>query len=180
MKNQIKWILLHHSGGVIGNPLEDTAHHTLEIINNWHRSERYPKSSMGFYAGYHYIIEKTGRIRQARLLTEEGAHCKGFNNQSVGICMTGNFDRPSSWVNSYPTQAQIKSLKTLLDEITDKYNINVNRIVPHRKFAFKTCYGRNLGDDWGKGLFSEVIKMKISLIERVIVLLIKLKSMITR
>lgn len=40
--------------------------------------------------GYHFVIEATGKLVRGRPLGNIGAHCKGFNIDSVGICVTGN------------------------------------------------------------------------------------------
>lgn len=133
---------------------------------------------MGLYVGYTYVILKSGEIKQARKVGEEGAHTKGMNKNSVGICLCGNFSRPANQPNSYPTEVQIKSLKSLLDEITDRYGIDGKRIVPHRFFNATDCYGNNLADDWGKLLFIRVLKNKIGLYEQLIKLYVQLKNML--
>ena len=40
-------------------------------------------------AGYHFYIRKNGRIVQFRKLSEWGAHCKGHNDYTLGICYEG-------------------------------------------------------------------------------------------
>lgn len=174
MTNKNKWIILHHSSGTDYNPLEDTCHHTLEIINEAHRRRGFPISELGYYCGYQFVVEKTGKIRQARQVNEIGAHCKGMNDKSIGICIVGNFDIPFN----KPTNEQTESLKKLLDKLVDKYGIDPRRIVPHRKFASKTCFGTQLKDDWGLKLYSDVIRTKIGLINQLIILYTKFLNFI--
>lgn len=177
--NNPKWIILHNSGGIEGDPLFDTSNHTVEVIDSWHRQRGFPKSSLGHYAGYHFVVYKTGEIVRTRTPQEEGMHCTGMNTSSIGICLMGNFDRPRNWKNSYPTDDQIKCLKTLLDNMVNTYKIDPRRIVPHRKFAFwKTCFGENLPDNFGQTLFIEIIKNKIGLVNKAIMLLIKIKALL--
>jgi len=71
-------------------------------------------------------------------------------------------------------------LETLTDEITDRFNIDIRRIVPHRKFAWKTCYGKNLPDDWGQSLFKRVLNQKIGLYNQLIMLYVKIGEIIFR
>jgi hypothetical protein len=135
-----KYIIIHHSGGTDSNPLTDTSNQTFEIIKQWH-------ILLGWGdIGYHWVIEKNGKIIQGRKESEEGAHCIGYNTKSIGICVVGNFDL------TFPTRQQEESLKRLLIEIRERYNIPVENIVPHREFSNKTCYGKNLSDDWSRNL----------------------------
>jgi len=140
--NVPKYLIIHHTGGSDSNPLQDSSNFTFEQCNQQHKIAFNMISSLGFYVGYHYYISKDGTVKQARLDTDEGAHTIGYNNQSLGICLAGNFDA------TMPTDAQINSLRTLLTQKSTQYNISLANIVPHRKFAKKTCYGNKLADNW--------------------------------
>lgn len=154
--NQVKEIIVHHTGGTIENPLADTSHHTFETVNAWHRQD--PNIWLGFYSslgnaiGYHYFIEKSGKVTQGRTDTDEGAHCRGHNRSSIGICLAGNFDV------TFPTREQIESLRNLLNQKRKEYLITRDKIVAHRCFANKTCYGRNLSDSWASDLTLDASK----------------------
>ena len=37
-------------------------------------------------------------------------------------------------------------------ELTAKYSIPLSNVVPHRKFANKSCYGKKLTDSWARDL----------------------------
>jgi len=147
-------IIVHHSGGLRDNPLADTSHHTFNDVDTWHRHD--PNvwlgeySSLGHAIGYHYFIEKDGKITQGRADTDEGAHCKGHNIDSIGICLAGNFDV------TFPTKEQAESLKGLLSKKTTEYKISTDNVIPHRHFASKSCYGRNLSDTWARDLLKPV------------------------
>lgn len=153
----IKNIIVHHSGGTDFDPLQDSSNYTVAMCNSDHKIRFNMKSSLGWYVGYHYFIDRAGKITQTRIDTEEGAHCKGYNNTSydkvnhpetlsVGICLAGNFD------GFLPTEAQISSLKGLLKQLVDKYRIDPKNIVPHRNHAYKTCYGNKLKESWAREL----------------------------
>lgn len=148
--NKPKYIIVHHFGGTDLYPLFDTSNQTFEIVNEDHRQKWNFKSSLGFYCGYHYVIDKTGKVTQGRAENEEGAHCIGKNLESIGVALAGNFD------TTLPSQAQIESLKTLIIELKAQYNIPLENIVPHRRFANKTCFGRLLADDWVQKLLTVV------------------------
>lgn len=144
IKNDPKWIIVHHGGGSDSNPLLDTSNQTFEIIDAYHklRWDGTTKSSLGFYCGYQYVIDKSGKLTQARADLEGGAHTIGMNYSSIGICLIGNFDA------TYPTLAQIKTLASLLSNLQSRYFIPSSKIVPHRTFAKKTCFGNKLSSVW--------------------------------
>lgn len=154
--NVPEWIIVHHTGGVDANPLADTSNHTFEIVDNYHRGLWNFVSSLGHYIGYHYFIEKDGKVTQGRADNDEGAHVKGYNLKSIGICLAGNFDA------TLPTEAQTNALRELLKELSSKHNIPATKIVPHRKFANKTCYGNKLSNDWAANLLKGTVEKDLS------------------
>jgi len=147
--NTPNWLIIHHTGSTAMDPKADTSHHTFEDVNEYHRDlwDETTRSSLGYYIGYHYFIDKSGKVTQGRADTDRGAHTIGANASSLGICMSGNFDVTK------PTEAQVKSLKTLVKRLMKKYNIPVRRLVPHRKFAsYKSCFGSGLDNGYVKDL----------------------------
>ena len=87
--------------------------------------------------GYHFVIDKKGDILNGRNIEKIGAHVHGYNDDSVGICLIGNFDI------EIPNKEQINSLLKLINELKSKYDIK--EIKMHRDFpnANKTCPGKN-------------------------------------
>lgn len=139
MTNQPKWIIVHHDGVSRPGP-------SFSIINEYHKSKGFPASLDGYYCGYHYFIERDGCVLQARDTDEEGAHTVGQNLSSIGIGLAGNFDA------ELPTARQVQSLGVLLSRIRAQYKLPYAAIVPHRKFAQKTCFGSKLPDGWAATL----------------------------
>lgn len=143
---QINNIIVHHSGGTDANPLQDSSNYTVDECNQDHKIRFNMLSSLGWYVGYTYFIDKAGVVTQTRKDGEEGAHTIGHNSDSIGICLAGNFDL------TLPTDAQIKSLTILMASKVAEFNIPLSAIVPHRHFATKTCYGKRLADNWASSL----------------------------
>lgn len=159
----IKNIIVHHAGGTDANPLQDSSNYTVTMCDADHKARFGMKSSLGYFVGYHYFIDKAGVVTQTRTDTEEGAHCKGWNNTdfdkknfpqrlSIGICMAGNFDA------FLPTPKQVESLTKLLKDKVKQYGIDPKNIVPHRKYANKTCYGKKLSDTWASELVTKNVE----------------------
>lgn len=134
--NTPKWIIIHHTGGTDTNPKADTSHHTAKMVDAWHTS----KGWNGI--GYNWFIEKNGEPAVGRDEKIDGAHTIGYNSQSIGICLAGNFDV------TYPTKEQEITLRKLILSKMVQYNIPASNVVPHRKFAKKSCYGNLLSNKW--------------------------------
>lgn len=142
--NVPKYLIVHHTGGTDADPLADTSNHTFEIVDEYHKSLGWGK------IGYHYFIDKKGKITMGRNDDEVGAHTIGKNTMSLGICLAGNFDA------TLPTEAQKNALGILLKKKTIEYKISPEDICPHREFANKTCYGKKLHNMWAEDLIREV------------------------
>jgi len=72
-------IVIHHSASSLSTTLED--------IKKWHLERGFSD------IGYHYVIESNGLIRYGRPLPLRGAHTKGANFNSIGICLVGDMTR---------------------------------------------------------------------------------------
>lgn len=135
MENKPTKIIWHHTA-VSSNSDQ------FEGINNSHEKRHFPKSSLGFFIGYHYVIEHSGEVRQARLDTEIGAHVKGVNVGSIGIGLSGNFN------TNIPSAVQKKAARKLVRQLMFRWQILPEQIRPHREYANTDCPGKILGDDW--------------------------------
>lgn len=55
----------------------------VEEIRQWHMAKGWSD------VGYHYVIRRNGKVEKGRDLETAGAHVKGHNAQSIGICLVG-------------------------------------------------------------------------------------------
>jgi N-acetylmuramoyl-L-alanine amidase len=104
---------------------------TVEDINRWHKERGFIK------IGYHYVIYIDGSIHQGRELGEVGAHCTGYNRDSIGICYIGGVDKDGKTPKDTRTNAQKESLLKLLKELKTKFP--QAEIYGHRDFSKKDC-----------------------------------------
>ena len=95
--------------------------------------------------GYHYVIDGAGQITPGRAEDVIGAHALGLNQESLGICCIGNFEK------EHPTIKQVEGLKKLVGELCRKYGINGDKVIGHcdvtcdeRGGKKSACPGRNL------------------------------------
>jgi len=142
MPNVPKKLIVHHDGA-------SRSGESFDIINAHHKGLGYHASRLGFHVGYHYLIERTGKLRQAREHDEIGAHTIGQNDKSLGICLAGNFD------TELPTPSQVATLGALLGSLTSLHKIPATEIYPHRAFGQKSCYGKRLHDLWAREVLAD-------------------------
>lgn len=121
---QITEIIIHCSATPIGRD------YTVEDIDKWHKA----KGWKGI--GYHYVIYLDGSVHKGRPEEEIGAHCKGHNSNSIGICYIGGLDEFGEPEDTR-TDKQKEALIVLLKALKAKYPDAT--IHGHREFAAKAC-----------------------------------------
>ena len=72
------------------------------------------------FTGYHYYITRDGRIYQTRHEQLIGAHAKGYNQHSLGVCYEGGLDLEGKPADTR-TAKQKKALLTLLKRLKDEH-----------------------------------------------------------
>jgi len=77
-------------------------------INQWHKQRGW--SSIG----YHYVIRRSGKLERGRDIGRAGAHARGYNKDSIGICLIGGVDENSKSCDNY-TISQKRKLQQLLN-----------------------------------------------------------------
>ena len=87
--------------------------------------------------GYHFVIYLDGSIHVGRALAKAGAHCKGHNAHSIGVCYIGGVAADGKPPKDTRTDAQKESLVKLITELRQQFpNASVHG---HREFANKAC-----------------------------------------
>lgn len=112
----VSMLVIHCSASKDGVPV------SVETIREWHLARGFTD------IGYHFVIDVDGAINPGRPVEEPGAHAKGFNAHSLGICLVGG----STGHGRY-SQAQWDSLRDLVDALRTQYA--ANRIVGHRDLS---------------------------------------------
>lgn len=70
--------------------------------------------------GYNYVIRRNGRVEAGRAEGEELAHAKGFNKDSIAICIVGGLNEDGKPSPSYTTQ-QWRSLHIFVEWMQRRY-----------------------------------------------------------
>jgi len=102
-------------------------------IDKWHRDRGFAQ------IGYHWVIRRNGTVEAGRSEGTVGAHVRGHNTGTIGICVVGGLDRatgPNRGVdNRTPLQiaAQIKLTREVLSRHPGA------RVVGHLDLAATQC-----------------------------------------
>lgn len=97
---EIKRVILHHSATETGD-VESFRHYHVNV-RGWDD------------IGYHWIITRKGQVQEGRPSWKAGAHAKGRNQDSLGICLVGT--------DSF-TPEQLQSLERILKRFEASYDI---------------------------------------------------------
>jgi hypothetical protein len=164
----IKYISVHHTGGLGVDNFASTDFLTASDIDKAH-AQRWScfTSSLGHDGGYNFFIEKGGTWTQFRAIGEETAAQRGFNFNTISICLAGNFTRKGNDFVNVPSLEQKQILRFLIstilannEEIYNRVGIKIARgteinvspyaVHPHRWFGNTSCYGNALSDSWAR------------------------------
>lgn len=86
--------------------------------------------------GYHWVITLDGSIEKGRHESRSGAHAKGHNSRSIGVCYVGGVDSAMKPKDTR-TDAQKEALHCLLIDLLKRYP-NAE-IIGHRDVSSKAC-----------------------------------------
>ncbi len=100
-----------------------------DMIDQWHRQRGWRG------IGYHYVIIndnhdhlEDGTIQKGRDINISGAHAKGLNQLSIGICCAGHGDHKTF------TEKQKENLIELISDLIDQYdNLTAEHVIGHRE-----------------------------------------------
>jgi len=129
----VRYITVHHDGMDAFHATDERSSASrLETIRRAHRSYNWGD------IGYHFAIDRSGRVWQARPLRWQGAHVKHYNEGNVGVLCMGNFEIQQ------PSRAQVAALEQFLQQLMQQYGVSVNRVRTHQEWAPTLCPGRNM------------------------------------
>ena len=94
-------------------------------IDHWHRRRGWNG------CGYHKIIRQSGVLEEGRSTNIMGAHCRGQNSDSIGVCLIGS---------GMISDLQVEALGYLYHNLNDEFGITYREWFGHYEFTKKkTC-----------------------------------------
>lgn len=122
--NSVTRLILHHADAHTCN---------AEDIHRWHKANGWSG------AGYHFLVRKDGSVYRLRPENKIGAHAKGANSNSLGICFEGAYQ-----TDTMP-DAQIAAGQELVAYLKKKYGIT--KVQRHKDVCSTDCPGKNFPFD---------------------------------
>lgn len=134
---QVNYIVVHCSATP---PTHDW---TVDDVRRSHKLRGY------LDVGYHFVIRRDGTVDEGRPLPNRGAHARGFNHESIGVCLIGGTDSDGNAEENY-TEEQYQSLRNLLLELQATHT--KARILGHRDLprVAKACPSFDVRAWWSK------------------------------
>lgn len=86
--------------------------------------------------GYHFVIRRNGLVEDGRDIERIGAHAKGSNSDSIGVCLVGGVDEENRPDSNF-TRHQWKSLSRTIDNFIDEFG--PLSVIGHRDVSSKAC-----------------------------------------
>lgn len=108
MRRQTNYIVVHCSA------TKGSMDIGSDEIDQWHKNRGWRG------IGYHCVIRRGGRVEFGRHFDESGAHVKGHNFQSVGVCLVGGLSEDGQAEDNF-TDAQFSSLFDVLQTLKKAY-----------------------------------------------------------
>lgn len=78
--------------------------------------------------GYHYGIEKVrgkATLQYGRRVNKTGAHVRGMNKNTIGICVVGNYDRKA------PPKYLLDKLEPLVRQLQREFKVPSKNVIGH-------------------------------------------------
>ena len=119
-KRTINEVIIHCSATPEGKE------YTVADITRWHKQRGWKT------IGYHYVVYLDGSIHEGRDVDVIGAHCKGHNSYSIGVCYIGGCDNSGKKAKDTRTPEQKEGLLQLLKELKALYP--KAKVVSHRDY----------------------------------------------
>ncbi len=124
IRSKTERTILHHA---------ESSSCTVEDIDNWHKKNGWT------CIGYHFFVKKDGTIYRGRQENSVGAHARGANSNSIGICFEGRYETEQM------PNAQVEAGKELVAYLKNKYGIS--KVQKHSDVCSTSCPGRNFRFD---------------------------------
>jgi hypothetical protein len=132
--NGVRLITFHHSGDpkpFTTTDFGETAQH-LEYVREYHRSRNFQD------IGYHFAIDRVGRVWQLRSLKYQGQHVRYNNEHNIGVVVLGNFDKQAM------SQAQKDKVRIFGALLRKQYGLPISRVYTHQEIVSTECPGDNM------------------------------------
>jgi N-acetylmuramoyl-L-alanine amidase len=109
-------------------------HAKRDEIDRWHKARGWKG------IGYHFVVDRNGDIAKGRDLNTVGAHVKGHNTGTIGVCLVGGQWPDGRWglksdsFSDHFTPQQDAALRKLLTDLCEAHP-SINHIKGHNDYT---------------------------------------------
>lgn len=133
-RHPVREIIVHCSATrpdwMAGRPIADK----VAEIRRWHLANGWND------IGYHWVIDRDGKVLAGRAEAVIGAHTVGKNSGTIGICLIGGHgSAETDRFADHFTHQQDVTLRQMIDAISSRTQIE--RVSGHNEYAAKACPG---------------------------------------
>jgi hypothetical protein len=131
----IRRITVHHTGMTWTSMDYNTTAAQILDYQGYHQDTR------GWAdLGYHFLVDRAGRIWEGRSLRYQGAHAGNsqLNRGNIGIALIGNYDEQTLY------NLQKDALAGLLTILCREYGLSTRQITTHLELKNTACPGKHL------------------------------------
>lgn len=134
MDRPVPYVVIHHGGIPKYCHDQKTCSAIVRHYQDLHLDDR-----GWFDIGYSFVIGEDGNVYEGRGWDYVGAHAPGYNSQSIGICIIGDFS------DFLPNEAALKTLNGLIEYGVSLGKISNNyHVIGHRQARNTLCPGDKL------------------------------------
>lgn len=102
-------------------------------INRWHMDRGWSG------IGYHFIIDRDGKVAAGRPIEKTGAHVRGHNTGTIGISLVGGHGGlATDKFQDHFTMQQFAALQALVWDLQERYGRGIT-VHGHNEYAAKGC-----------------------------------------
>ena len=123
---EVKYLVVHCTATRLSQRV------SVEDIDRWHKAQGWSG------IGYHWYVDRDGHIFPGRSERATGAHVRGYNHCSIGICYEGGLDEQGNSADTR-TLAQKAALLFIIKDLKQSYPNAI--VLGHRDFpgVHKDC-----------------------------------------
>lgn len=142
-RHPVREIVVHCSATLPDWMAGKTIAEKVAEIRRWHLANGWMD------IGYHWVIDRDGKVLAGRAETAVGAGVAGHNSGVIHVCLIGGHgSAETDSFSDHFTRAQDVTLRQMIDAISSRTQIE--RVSGHNEYAAKACPGFNV-PAWMKG-----------------------------
>ncbi|XP_026476928.1 peptidoglycan-recognition protein LB-like isoform X2 [Ctenocephalides felis] len=139
IKEQLSHVIIHHSyiPGACGGAGQPACDGAMRAMQDYHQLEHGWND-----IGYSFAVGGDGKIYEGRGWKVVGAHAPGYNFNSVGICLIGD------WRTELPPEKMLKATKSLIECGVREGHLRKNyTLLGHLQVRKTECPGQRLYEE---------------------------------